>query len=478
MDDRLFRSIHRWIDQPISRRVLLQSISAAGAGVSVLPFLRAPEARADSKSCDASGVKVSDPNLSLAERNRRWAAVRAIMAEPGWNLDAIITTNPGDEAYARYLTQVGGPAGGADVVFPRDATKPVEALLNGSRPRNFWAARLAAWTADGKLVLSSDGGPEDVAGRLAALGVARVGVAKLEGTRFDPLGLVTAKYLEMLKAALPVVTFVPIEKWKINPPDPGPVDEPAMIKSAEEQQSVSASVAAAEKAIETILKAAQSSAKQQADLWFPAFIAMFLETGEEPDRLSITLNERANVTLGAPTADPLQTGQIISEEIEAKVQGFSAQVNHSIFVGNKNTPGYDYYETTINAAIHLFQDAVQFINSHPGLSTGDLLGHYAAEVAAAGAESTGVVLHSDGIGNLSRPRLGPDDVGSGEDDNIALVPGMCFDFKPSIRMKRSVIHDVGSTNRWVQIGENILITPSGAVRLGKRELEPLRTKGR
>jgi hypothetical protein len=311
------------------------------------------------------------------------------------------------------------------------------------------------------------------------LGVARVGIAKLEGTRFDPLGLVTAKYLEMLKAALPSVEFVPIEKWKLNPapPDPGPVDEPAMIKSAEEQQAVRASVAAAEQAIETIVKAARS-AKQQADLWFPAFIAMLLETGEEPDRLSITLNERANVTLGAPTGDPVETGQIISEEIEAKVQGYSAQVNHSIFVGNKNTPGFDYYETTMKTAIHLFEDAVQFINSNPGLTTGALLSHYAAEADANGAETTGVVLHSDGIGNLSRPRLGPDDVGSGEDDDIAIVPGMTFDFKPSIRMKSSVIQDVVATNRWVQIGENILITPTGAVRLGKRDLEPIRTRGR
>jgi len=236
-------------------------------------------------------------------------------------------------------------------------------------------------------------------------------------------------------------------------------------------------VAAAEEAIETIVRAARTG-KRQADLWFPAFIAMLLKTGEEPDRLSITLNERANVTLGAPTGDPLDNGHIISEEIEAKVQGYSAQVNHSIFVGNKNTPGFDYYETTMKTAIHLFEDAVQFINGNPGLTTGALLSHYAAEAAASGAETTGVVLHSDGIGNLSRPRLGPDDVGSGEDDDIAIVSGMAFDFKPSIRMKSSVIQDVVPTNRWVQIGENILITPSGAVRLGKRDLEPIRTKGR
>jgi hypothetical protein len=44
---------------------------------------------------------------------------------------------------------------------------------------------------------------------------------------------------------------------------------------------------------------------------------------------------------------------------------------------------------------------------------------------------------------------------------------MTFDFKPAIRMKRSVIEVVGRQNRIVQIGEHFLITENGAVRLGK-----------
>jgi hypothetical protein len=70
--------------------------------------------------------------------------------------------------------------------------------------------------------------------------------------------------------------------------------------------------------------------------------------------------------------------------------------------------------------------------------------------------------------------LGP--ANSRGDSDIVLVPGMTFDFKPAIRMKRNVIEDVRRENRTVQIGEHYLITDKGAVRLGKRKLEPLPTE--
>jgi hypothetical protein len=85
------------------------------------------------------------------------------------------------------------------------------------------------------------------------------------------------------------------------------------------------------------------------------------------------------------------------------------------------------------------------------------------------------VLHSSGIANLSRPRLGP--ANSRGESDIVLAPGMAFDFKPAIRMKRSAIQDVRKENRSVQIGEHVLVTGSGVTRLGKRELKPLTTEG-
>ncbi|TAJ77181.1 M24 family metallopeptidase, partial [bacterium] len=154
---------------------------------------------------------------------------------------------------------------------------------------------------------------------------------------------------------------------------------------------------------------------------------------------------------------------------------YRAQVNHSIFVGGPKTPGYDYYRAAMETAIKLFHECPAFIV--PGKTTcGQLVDYYAKLTEKFNAEDrSGVVLHSSGIGNLSRPRLGP--ANSREDSDIVLAPGMTFDFKPAIRMRRSTVQDVRKENRVVQIGEHVLVTESGVARLGKRELKPLTTEG-
>jgi len=264
---------------------------------------------------------------------------------------------------------------------------------------------------------------------------------------------------------------VPIEKWGA---DAGPIDEPAMIKGAEEHEAIRRAVAAGENAIETIRRVARPSARHQGDIWLPTFTAMFAETGEDPTRLSIALDAEANATLGAPTDDPLKEGQIISEEIDATVQGYRAQVNHSIFVGGTKTPGYQYYRAAMETAIKLHQECIAFIV--PGKTTcGELVDYYAALVEKFAADDrSGVVLHSSGIANLSRPRLGP--ANSRGESDIIIAPGMTFDFKPAIRMKRSAVQDVTQENRVVQIGEHVIVTERAVARVGKRELKPLVTE--
>ena len=128
----------------------------------------------------------------------------------------------------------------------------------------------------------------------------------------------------------------------------------------------------------------------------------------------------------------------------------------------------------MEAALKALHDSIAIIV--PGKTTcGQLVDQYALIVEKMNADDrSGVVLHSSGIGNLSRPRLGP--ANSRGDSDIILVPGMTFDFKPALRMKRSVIQDTGRENRIVQIGEHYLITEKGPFRLGKRDLKPMATE--
>jgi Xaa-Pro aminopeptidase len=436
-------------------------------------------------SANAQGCKpplkftVSTSSFSVAERDRRWAAVRAIMGRPQWNLDAIITiaSDPGGNT-ARYLTQVGSRPGGdsaPEVIFPRDAAQPVYVQVGSSRNRDRRKARNPDWIADGKLLIEAEDGPEALAKVMASRGLnhagARIGVATLSGSRFNENGSVSVTYLDKLKAALPGVVFVAIDQWG---PESGPVEEAGMLKSPEEHAVIRRIITAAEQGLSAMVAAVQAGAKQQGDLWFAAYTAMFAATGEDPPRLSIALDNPGNTTVGEPTGDPVKVGQIATEEIEAGIQGYRAQINHSVFFGGPSTPGYDYYRAGIEAAATLLKEAPSWVV--PGKTTcGDFVKRYVARLEALGGEDTsGVCLHSSGIGNLTRPRVGIKN--SVKDHDIVIRPGMAFDFKPAFRLSRAKAADVGASNREIQLGEHFLVTEQGMVRLGSRPLVPLTTQ--
>src|SRR5581483_8324207 len=327
--------------------------AAASGSVAAKPSASAPGASATA----AGSFPVVKPEFSLKERDRRWAAVRAVMGRAPWNLDAILVPGMSDQAYTRYLSQVTS----ADMIFPRDGSKKALVLTGGGRNMQFWQAPLKDWLADGKMTLGDKTGSRGAIDGLKSLGLdaagTRIGVAKLSGSRFDPEGLVSATYLDAVKKALPGVAFVGIEQWGA---DPGPVDAAAMVKSDEEQAAVKRAIAAGEKTLQALAQAA-SSAKTQAELWFATFSTLFQATGEEPTRVSLGLDVPANFTLGVPTADAVKEGQIVSQELDNTVQGYRAQVNHSIFIGGAGTPGYDYYAAAMKAAVQAFTESIASI---------------------------------------------------------------------------------------------------------------------
>jgi hypothetical protein len=203
-------------------------------------------------------------------------------------------------------------------------------------------------------------------------------------------------------------------------------------------------------------------------------MAMFARTGEDPSRVSISLDQPGNSTLGEPTGDPVHMGQIITEELDGTVQGYRAQVNHSIFIGGPSTPGYDYYRAAMEAAATLIKEAPSWVT--PGKTTcGEFVKRYGVRLEELGGEdSSGVVLHSSGIGNLTRPRLGAKN--SVKDHDVVIRPGMTFDFKPALHLVRTKMADVGAKNRDIQLGEHFLVTEQGMVRLGTRAIGPVSTQ--
>ncbi|MBI2985200.1 MAG: M24 family metallopeptidase [Deltaproteobacteria bacterium] len=405
--------------------------------------------------------QIPSPIFSLAERDRRWTAVREAMAQEG--LEGLVAPGTEDDADALYLTQIGGRTRKGWVMFPQDSKKDVFAIVENRRGQSFWLEAIN-WLAEGNYRIAAENISESVVNAIKELGLekGRWGVTQLTGIGFDPEGLIPFTTFERMTKSLPQATFVSTDV----------VHRARMLKSAEEIDLLRKIVAADEEALLTLIAAAARPAKTQAELWFPTYMRLSLSTGELPTRLSMALDRPGNSTLGAPTQDPVRPGRILSEEIAANCQGYRAQINHSLFIGAKTVAGFDYYAKALEVAIKIFELLVDSIR--PGkTTTKELIDRYVEAGTELGVESLGgVVIHSSGIGN-QRPRVGPI---TKHDMDVVLRPGMTFDIKPAITMKRERLQDVAPKNRSVQIGDQILVTEQGAVRLGKRALVPLATE--
>ncbi|MEW5984552.1 MAG: M24 family metallopeptidase [Acidobacteriota bacterium] len=463
----------------VSRRRMLQAAAAAGAGLPLAQELGGGGPLFAQSRPAQLPFYTPRPEFSLEERNRRWAAVRANMAKPQWNLDAIVTVgSDGLGNNARYLTQIfisKYSQAAPEVLFPRDPAKPVVAHISGARHVTEWTRRLApnGWLSDGKLELRAASGPKALADLLRASGFcapcSRIGVAKLKGSRFDPDGLVSHTWFEALRAELPGAVFVPIDQFTPQVGnDVGPIEDASMAKSEEERAALRRAVAANERGIAAAIAAARNGATLQSELWWACFQEMWAGTGDDIVRCSIGFDGGGNSTLGDPTDMPVRMGQICNQEISSSCQGYGVQINHAFFIGTPSMPGYGYYRAAIEVLVKVHERALAFIQ--PGRTTyGDLQAHNEGVFRELGHRGSGTNTHGGGIGFLSRPRQSPDD------NRVVMWPGHCFDFKPAVVLDRRKIRDVHEENRSVQLGEAFLVTETGAVRLGTRPLVPIAT---
>src|SRR5215472_7375591 len=159
-----------------SRRCFLRDFVSTSIALPLLPELVSLRNEAVAAEGNAAQIHVSNPSFSRTERDRRWEAIRRVMVKPQWNLDAILAPASGDQAYPRYLTQIGGRGGSADVVFSRDSAKPVHAMVPTARNRSYWEARLEPWCSDGKLTITQGEGAKSIAAQLKNLGLASAGI--------------------------------------------------------------------------------------------------------------------------------------------------------------------------------------------------------------------------------------------------------------------------------------------------------------
>jgi Xaa-Pro aminopeptidase len=376
--------------------------------------------------------------FSLSERDRRWNRVRDMMRREGF--DALLTP-AGDgegEADTRYLTQRGGW-----VVFPREG--PV-VLVSDSGDRGRSAE--GRWADEVRAAEDGEWSPAVIeALRGAKLERARVGVGRLQGVLRNLEGDVNFTTFDRVRQALPGASFAsaadPLMRVKLR-------------RSPEEIAVLERATAAGERGLEALRRAARPG-RAHKDAWIEAFAAMTAATGETPSRLAIRAGDEANTSGGRPLLETLEAGQVMNQEIGARVLGYMAQVNHSFCLG---PPVPADWASAARYCIDLFDELVDWIR--PGKRFMDLCRLYAQRARARSPElePRWVLVHTAGLGDS--PRMG---LMRKETPDLVIEPAMVFTIKPRILIK--------GARPTAQFGDPVLVTERGARRLGQRKLEPL-----
>ncbi len=385
------------------------------------------------------------PRFSLTERDRRWGRVRELMREA--SCDCLVA--PGfrdaeDQATSRYLSQIGGVGIHSWVVFPQNGE--VTAIVESERNKDF-AAKAQDWIPDVRW-----GDPADlVIQRLKELELdgGRVGLTQFQGHYRVPEGNIPYDVVRHLQQELPKAELYG-ENEVLN--------QARMVRGDEEVAVIEQVTAANEEAIRVMIETARPGIRQH-DVWYAMNDVLLRIAGAYPARLSVTFDGSGNQTLGMPIPDRIRAGALCSQEICARVQGYRAQCNHTIQVGEDEPRDYD---AAMRATIEVFNEMLAWLK--PGRTIDELCDHYVELCRAKGAEDrSGVMYHSNGLGN-DYPRLGPRLSRGGKDGRIVLQPNMTFTLKPVLRFPSRTA---------TQYGDPMQITATGARRLGKRAQEPV-----
>lgn len=391
------------------------------------------------------------PRFSIAERDRRWKAVRALMAARG--IDVIVCPqNTGHsmdfQADSRYLTHCGG-GGDADIaaVFPIEGA--VTAIATSANPR--WTPRVQNWTEDVREARRNYG--KIIVERIREMGLKkpRIGVAglgEIGGTRsFE--GLIIHGTFKQIREAFPDSEIVDAT---------GLMAEVRDVKSDEEVACLTRAVEIIEKAYVAETEAARAGANDW-EVWAATQYALLRNGSEAPIHCNWISGRNSVRTLTRPTFRTLERGDLIINELEACWIGYQAQGVQPVFVEEASA----VHKELIKVQREVFNAVAAVVR--PGTTI--------EEIDAAANEAVKRAAPSTGPAAGARARLTMHGKGAGDDGPIItstsrerrhmtyeLKKNMTFIFKPS-----AMTADGNSICTW---GDTVVITENGARRLGTR----------
>ena len=399
------------------------------------------------------------PRFSLAERDRRWKAVRAMMREQ--NIDVIVCPNNTGhstdfQSNSRYISHVGG-GGDADiaVVFPLNGE--ITAIATSAAPR--WPT-VQEWTKDVREARRRYG--KVAVERLKELGVerGRIGVTGLGGGTRTPEGTISHGFWVQLRENFPNAEIV----------DATPIlTQVRYVKSDEEVAVLTKSMDIVEEGIKAKIAAARPGVKDW-DVWAAAQGAMLRHGSEIPVHCNWVSGKNPIRTLTRPSMRVLEHGDLIINELEASYMGYRSQGVQPVFVGVKAP----VHEELIKVQRQVFEHMMGWLK--PGVTVRELA-EQAHEVGIKAAPKSGLAagakckltMHGRGAGD-DGPII-TDHARDPEQLAVALQNNMVFIFKPSVEVGE------GANKSICTWGDTIVVTPNGGKRLGKRPHDLAVAKG-
>jgi Xaa-Pro aminopeptidase len=392
------------------------------------------------------------PRFSIAERDRRWRAVRALMRAQ--NLDVIVTPqNSGHsadyQANTRYLTHCGGGEPDLAAVFPLE--DEVTAIATSAAPR--WPT-VQDWVTDVREARRNYG--RAIVERLKELDVERgrigvTGLGEVEGTR-TPEGTIFYGTWKQIRGAFANAELVDATAI---------LDQVRYVKSAEEIDILAKSAEINELAIQAEIEAAKVGVKDW-EVWAAMHYAMTRNGSELPVHCFWVSGKNPKRTLTRPSMRLLERGDSIINEIEASWIGYRAQAVQPVFVEVINPVQGEL----IKVQREIFNRVVE--NLKPGVTVGELA-ELTKRAAASAAPKSGpaagvrgeLTMHGRGAGD-DGPIITPH-AKSPKQLGVTMQENMVFVCKPA------AISADGEYN--CQWGDTVVVTKNGGRRLGKRPHE-------
>ncbi len=376
--------------------------------------------------------------FSKQEMERRWAKMRRWMEREKFDC-LLVPARPQGNADVKWLSE----SVANWVVFPADGQPTLIFRRNQERDE---IARKSP--VDFDLRVSRFNRSQAMVDRLKELGMqkARIGVGNLSGQMRNDEGGVSHITMTNLEKGLPRARFdtaVPIlMRVKLQ-------------RGAEEIAVLRLVSRVSELAVRAIVETAGVGVMQR-DVWFHVLKTLLDATGEAVTTNSIRAGYEANTARGRPLNEAFMAGQICGQELSGSLLGYQSQVNHSLCVG---PPAPKHWESAFRYAVEIFHTLVDA--AKPGVSFEEWSQLYRRKVGERGTAWWGVVWHTGGaLGD--GPRGGP--TRPDENSDLVMQPGMVFTVKP-----RFAIDGVEAPS--AQFGDPILITDTGAERLGRRKPE-------